>query len=236
MRPQQCWNVPAKVHAPPLSCGPLAGVLRLFSLYHHLQLALESSQEQGSYCSSSGLSAANEILAFVLGTHHPYAHGQLRIFSLRLFYGDNLRGVPELLQTAQHVIITSTMPLGGVKVGVLKAALYQASFAKSAPTRRCLTVKTHVSTVLTKTFAWVVWSCLFHATPRLETPECKGYKSRRTNASRQSLLQIPPPLWIETSSLSAGISNSRKEGRRKCLERAPGPAQQIVCVPQGWPG
>ena len=85
-------------------------------MYHHLQLALESRQEQGSYCPSSGLSAANEILAFVLGTHYPHAHGQLRIFSPRRFYGDNLRGVPELLQAAQHVIITSTMLLGGVKV------------------------------------------------------------------------------------------------------------------------
>lgn len=120
---------------------------------------------------------------------------------------------------------------------VLKPALCQVLFAQVSTNKALPDSKDPcLYSVLTKALAWVVWSCLFHATPRLETPECKGYKSRRTDASQQSLLQIPPPLWIETSSLSAGISNSRKEGRRKFLERAPGQHSKFFCVPQGGPG
>lgn len=61
------------------------------------------------------------------------------------------------------------------RVLALKVALGHFSFAKSAPTRPCLTVKTPcLYSVLTKGLAWVIWSCLFDAIPGLETPQCEG--------------------------------------------------------------
>lgn len=129
-----------------------------------LQLALESRQDQGQLLLSSGLSAASGIPAFVLGTHHPHA--------ISWEQPKSCLWITTTGSLACHCHLNSAPRWGEGTVLVLKVALCQASFAKSAPTRLWLTIKPY--SVLTKALAWVIWSCLFHATPGLESPQCEG--------------------------------------------------------------